>query len=51
MIEKVANTRSLLRGEFLDHHTSETMILVSLLLPKFARDPSTEARRTSEAGH
>jgi hypothetical protein len=52
MIEKFANTRGRLQSEFLDlNHTSETMILVSLLLPKFARGPSIEVWRTSETGH
>jgi hypothetical protein len=51
MIEKFAGVRSLVGSEFLDHHTSKSMILVSLMIPKFARDASGEVRRTSESGH
>ena len=43
MIEKFANIGCLLRSEFLDlNHTSKTMTLVSLLLPKFAWTPGSE---------
>jgi hypothetical protein len=39
-------------SEFLDlNHTSKKMILVSLMIPKFAPEPSIEHRRTSESGH
>ena len=39
MIEKFAGVRGMVLGEFLDlNHTSNSMILVSLLIPKFARD-------------
>jgi hypothetical protein len=52
MIEKFAGVRSLVGSEFLDlNHTSKSMILVSLMIPKFARDASGEVRRTSESGH
>ena len=52
MIEKFANPGCMLQSEFLDlNHTSKTMILVSLMIPKFAPDPSIEAWRTSESGH
>ena len=38
MIEKFAAVRSLVRSEFLDlNHTSKSMILVSSMIPKFAR--------------
>jgi len=43
MIEKFARSRGTVRSEFLDlNHTSKMMILVSLLIPKFARDTSIE---------
>jgi hypothetical protein len=52
MIEKFAGVRSLVGSEFLDlNHTSKFMILVSLMIPKFARDASGGVRRTSESGH
>ena len=52
MIEKFASARSLVPSEFLDlNHTSKAMILVSLMIPKFAPDPSFELWRTSESGH
>jgi hypothetical protein len=52
MIEKFATARRMVHSEFLDlNHTSKAMILVSLLIPKFARDPSIEVWRTSESGH
>ena len=51
MIEKFAGVRGLVRSEFLDlNHTSKVLILVSLMIPKFARDTSGEAWRTSESG-
>ena len=51
MIEKFAIMRGTVSSEFLDlNHTSEAMILVSLLIPKFARDTSIELWRTSESG-
>jgi urea transport system ATP-binding protein len=41
MIEKFATTRGEAPSEFLDlNHTSKLMILVSLLIPQFARDAS-----------
>ncbi len=47
MIEKFATPRGTVSSEFLDlNHTSKPMILVSLLIPKFARDASIEVRRT-----
>ena len=52
MIEKFAGVGSLVGSEFLDlNHTSNAMNLVSLMIPKFARDASGEVRRTSESGH
>ena len=52
MIEKFAGVRSLVGSEFLDlNHTSNSMNLVSLVIPKFAGDPGIEPRRTSESGH
>src|SRR5689334_6539223 len=51
MIEKSAGACDGFMSEFLDlNHTSRTMILVSLLIPKFARQPGIELRRTSESG-
>ena len=52
MIEKFASSRGKMPSEFLDLiHKSKAMILVSLLIPKFARDASIEGKRTSESGH
>ncbi len=52
MIEKFAGICRISRSEFLDlNHTSKIMILVSLLIPKFAPGPGIEIRRTSESGH
>ena len=52
MIEKFANAGRMLGSEFLDlNHTSKTMLLVSLLIPKFAREAGIEVGRTSESGH
>jgi hypothetical protein len=47
MIEKFATSRGTASSEFLDlNHTSKFMILVSPLIPKFARDTSIEVWRT-----
>ena len=52
MIEKFAGVRGMVRSEFLDlNHTSKLMILVSLMIPKFARDAGGKGGRTSESGH
>ena len=52
MIEKFAGAGGKVGSEFLDlNHTSKSMILVSLMIPRFARDPRIEHRRTSESGH
>jgi hypothetical protein len=43
MIEKFAKSRGKVQSEFLDlNHTRRIMILVSLLIPRFARDASIE---------
>jgi hypothetical protein len=52
MIEKSARSCGKVPSEFLNlNHTRKTKILVSLLIPKFARDASIEVKRTSESGH
>jgi hypothetical protein len=52
MIEKFAIISGMAPSEFLDlNHTSESMILVSLMIPKFAPESSRELLRTSESGH
>jgi hypothetical protein len=52
MIEKFATPGDMVPSEFLDlHHSSKAMILLSLLIPKFALYTSVEVRRTSEAEH
>ena len=52
MIEKFAGARGLVRSEFIDlNHTSKALILVSLMIQKFARDAGGEVGRTSESGH
>jgi hypothetical protein len=52
MIEKFASVGSTVVSDFLDlDHTSSSMILVSLLIPKFAPKASRVLGRTSESGH
>jgi hypothetical protein len=52
MIDKFATSRGTARNEILDlNHTSKIAILVSLLIPKFARDTSSQVWRTSASGH
>ena len=52
MIEKFAIMGGEVSSEFLNlNHTSKSMLLVSLVIPKFAPEASSEPRRTSEAGH
>ena len=52
MIEKFAIISGNGPSEFLDlNHTSKRMILVSLMIPKFAPDPGIEVWRTPESGH
>ena len=49
MIEKFASTCSPVRSEFLDlNHTSNSMILVSLMIPKFAPQPGLEELRNRD---
>jgi hypothetical protein len=52
MIERFAITSGSVPSEFLDlNHTSKSMILVFLMIPKFALNPVRKHRRTSESGH
>ena len=52
MIEKFAIIGGQVPSEFLDlNHTGKAMILLSLMIPKFAPDPSHDFWRTSESGH
>jgi hypothetical protein len=52
MIKKFAYAGGMRWSEFLDlNHTSNFMVLVSLVIAKFAPEPSTEHRRTSQSGH
>ena len=52
MIEKFAGACDMVLSEFLDlNHTSNTMILVSHMISKFAPNPSGEHRQTSKLGH
>lgn len=52
MIQKFAIVRSNAGSELLNlNHTSNSLILVSLLFPKFARELAAGWMRTSETGH
>jgi hypothetical protein len=52
MIEKFASISGVEPSEFLDlNHTSKSMLLVFLMIPKFAPDPSRELWRTLGSGH
>ena len=52
MIEKFAVISGEVLSEFRDlNHTCKSMLLVSLMIPKFAHGPSGELWRTSESGH
>jgi hypothetical protein len=52
MIEKFAGAGGKAMSEFLDlNHTGNSMIRVSLMIPKFAPQPAVEHWRTSESGH
>ena len=52
MLEKFARSRGMAPSEFFDLNlTRKTSALVSLPIPKFARDASIEVKRTSELGH
>ena len=51
MIENFAYAGGEVRSKFLDlTHTRKSMILVFLVLPRFALEPTVKHRRTSEAG-
>ena len=48
MIEKFAGARDFSQSEFLDlNHTSRPVILVSLMIPKFARNAGGKVWQTS----
>jgi hypothetical protein len=52
MIEQFASSRGTVSSELLDlNHTSKIVISVSLLIPKFAPNTSSEVGQTSESGH
>jgi hypothetical protein len=52
MIEKFAIMSGQVASKFFDlNHTSKAMVLVSLVIPKFAPGPSSELWRASEWGH
>jgi hypothetical protein len=52
MIEKFAIILGKVSSEFLDlNRTSKIMLLVPLMMPKFALGPSSELWRTSASGH
>jgi len=52
MIEKFAIIGGGVSSEFLDlNHTGKPIILVSLMIPKFAHHRGGELRRTSKSGH
>ncbi len=52
MFEKFAGICRAFLSEFLDlNHTSKSMMLASLWIPKLAPGPSIQIRRTSESGH
>lgn len=52
MIEKSPISSGWVSREFLDlNHTGKSMILVSLMIPKFAPRPSRKIWRASESGH
>jgi hypothetical protein len=52
MIEQFAIIRGIVASEFLDLNlTSKLRILVSLMIPRLAPDPSREFRRALESGH
>ena len=52
MTEKFASHCGRVPSEFLDlNHTSKILVLVSQVMPKFARDTSIEFGRTSASGH
>jgi hypothetical protein len=52
MIEEFASARGMPRSKFLNlNQPSRRMLLVSLMIPKFAGNPRIAHRRTSESGH
>ncbi len=52
MIEKFATDCCKVQSEFLDlNHTSKSMSVVLLMIPKFAPGPGRELGRTSESEH
>jgi hypothetical protein len=52
MIEKFACAGGKVGSEFLDlNHTTDSMILVSLMIPKLAHEAGVELGRASESGH
>ncbi len=52
MIEKFAGARGMVGSDFRDlNHASQSMILVSLMIAKFARDAGGKVWRTSQSGH
>ena len=52
MIEKFATDCCKVQSELLDlNHTSESMMIVLLMIPKFAAEPRRELGRTSETEH
>src|SRR5688572_17962194 len=50
-VQKFPFTRGRVRRELLNRHTSNSMILVSLLNPKFAIPVAAGCMRTSGSGH
>ncbi len=52
MIEKFVILSGKGSSEFLDlNHTSKSMFLVSLMIPKFAPSPAASTGELSESGH
>lgn len=52
MIEERADARCMLESEVLDlNHDSTSMMLVSFLIPEFARDAGTGVWRALESGY
>jgi hypothetical protein len=52
MMEKFATICGAVGSELLDlNHTSDSLILVSLMIPKLAAAASAKVGRTSESGH
>jgi len=52
MIEKFACADGKVRSEFLDlNHTTNPMIIVSLMISKLAHEAGVARRRASQSGH